>query len=142
MFEQIKRIKMVDKFIIIILTILVINSAVSIFFVDDGTKQTAVKIDLVLRTTLSSIVGYVLSSNFISNKVPTINKCEEIVDEELKKKERNIQLMIIGTVAIVSIITLLIARHFCYDRNLNGLNIALLTDICVGCIGFLIGYTD
>ncbi len=142
MFNQIKRIKMVDKFIIIILIILVINSAVSIFFVDDGTKQTAVKLDLVFRTTLSSMIGYVLSSNFISNKVPTITKVEILVDEELEKREKNIQLMIIGIVAITCIVTLLVARHLCYDHNLNGLNIALLTDICVGCIGFLIGYTD
>ncbi len=143
--EALKKIKLVDIFIIVVLIILIANASFSIFSVDDELRQTATKLDLAFRTTLSSIIGYILSSNFISNKVKLKTKCQMVVDDNAnaeQKKEQNIQLIIIGIVAIVCLLVLLTARHFFSDSELNTLNIALLTDICVGCIGFLIGYTD
>ncbi len=143
--ESLKKIKLVDIFIIIVLIILLANASFSIFSVEDESRQIASKLDLAFRTTLSSIIGYILSSNFISNKVKFKTKCDLIIDDNTKaekKKEQNIQLIIIGTVAIVCLLVLLTARHFFIDVQLNRINIALLTDICVGCIGFLIGYTD
>ncbi len=141
--EALKKIKLVDIFIIVVLIILLINASFSIFMVEEPTKQIASKLDLAFRTTLSSIIGYILSSNFISNKIKMKTKCALVVEKsEEQKKEQNIQLIIIGTVAVICLIVLLIARHFYVDADLNRINIVLMTDICVGCIGFLIGYTD
>ncbi len=142
MLEQLKKIKMVDVFIIIILIILIMNIGASIFIADDVDKQIATRLDLGFRTTLSSIVGYVLSSNFISNKVDEKKECKIIVDEAAKKKEKNVQLYIVGSVAVSTLLLLTVARHFCSDYILNASNVSVIYDICVGCIGFLIGYTD
>ncbi len=142
MIEALKKVKIVDLFIIVILIILLLNASASIFVVESETKQIASNLDLAFRTTLSSIIGYILSSNFISNKIKLKTKCEHIVDDDEKTKEKNVQLIIIGFVAIASLIVLLAARHMCVDNELNTINIALLSDICVGCIGFLIGYSD
>lgn len=97
------------------------------------------KIDLVFRTVLSSIFGYVLSSNFINNKV---EEPKVIEDTENIKKEKNIQVIIIGTMAVVILVVLVITRHFIDSVVLNEAILSQMRDICVGCIGFLIGYVE
>lgn len=136
--EQLKKLKLVDLFIIIILIILFLHLCISLFKGNE-ISQAYAKIDLVFRTVLSSIFGYVLSSNFISNKVA---EPKVIVDKENIKKERNIQVIIIGTMAIIILFMLVITRHFLQDINLNESTLSQMRDICVGCIGFLIGYVE
>ncbi len=136
--QTIKKINMVDIYIIAILLALVFNSSISIFIKDTSDSEVANKVDLVLRTTLASMIGYILSNNFISNKVR-----EQInirVDEAKKEKEKCIQLLLVGTVTIVCLATLILARHINLGRALNIDNISIINDVFVACVGFLIGY--
>lgn len=137
--------------------------------------STTSKIDLTLKTAFSSIFGYILSSNFISNREPKAKNAEketthiknieqntqqntkevEEISEDVNiikndekiapctsVSEKDIQVYIIGTLAIFTIAMLFYARHFCDESTLSPVGLAQMRDVCVTSIGFLIGYVD
>lgn len=153
---------------------LIVHLSMSLFMNTGEGGSTTSKIDLTLKTAFSSIFGYILSSNFISNRetkeVNEVNEVKETAqiknieqntkevkeistnveivksDEKLAPytsvSEKNIQVFIIGTLAIFTIAMLFYARHFCDEATLSPVGLAQMRDVCVTSIGFLIGYVD
>lgn len=59
-----------DKFLLIIMTILMIQTGYSLFF-RETVAQNAASFDIVIRTTSAAIFGYFISSNFRTNRAIT-----------------------------------------------------------------------
>lgn len=150
-----KNICIIDRFLIIIMIILFIQLVITIYVPKMDTDFEARKIDLVLRTTLSSIFGYFLSSNFMRNsrgakfsinntKKEDMTRSENVKDFNtlLEKEEyyKFSQIFIVGAIAIVSIIILVVARNIGIPYNLDTVSaLSQLRDLVGGSIGFLIG---
>lgn len=166
--KSLDKIKPVDRFIIIVLIILLVHSCYSVYINKPAEEIFVSKIDVVIRTVFSSIFGYVLSSNFLrttpeatktlkeevfkisENFVNNIEENVEQFENDLTKaydykysvNNSDIQVYVIGIMAVTTLLVLLCARHFLTEETINQTAIAHLRDICVGSIGFLVGYVD
>lgn len=166
--KNLEKVKPVDRFIILVLIILLFHSCYSIYIDKPNEEIFVSKIDVVIRTVFSSIFGYILSSNFLSsaNNMTNIPKAEvseisknliDSIEEDVQQFEKDfsktindsnnvnnkdIQVYVIGIMAVITLITLLCARHFLTEQTINQTAVAHLRDICVGSIGFLVGYVD
>ncbi len=69
-----KTVKLMDFFLIVILLLLIFQSVYSLFFNDPSDNGPMSRIDLIFRTSLTSIYGYILSANFLSSQSVTPNK--------------------------------------------------------------------
>ncbi len=132
-------IKIVDRFLIVIMVILLMQSIYCIF--DPADTELMSSIDVVLRTTIAAIFGYFISVNFIKSESKQPDEKPRIPDEEntVNDNVSNLQIYIIGSICIVSIFILIIARNF---SGLNTATIPVITqfrDIVCGSIGFFIG---
>lgn len=80
--KSFKRIALIDKCLIIFMTILMIQSIYNLF-ANESISQETNTIDVVIRTTSAAIFGYFLSANFI--KKSTDNNINSVPPEPLKK---------------------------------------------------------
>ncbi len=60
-------IKLVDIFLIIILLLLIFQSIYNLFTNEVSDNDAILRLDLIFRSSLSSIYGYILSANFLNN---------------------------------------------------------------------------
>lgn len=135
--KEIKKLKLVEIYLIVIMIILLAQSIGTLFFPTQY-EATYDRIDVVLRTTMASIFGYFVSSKTLGqskseeiNKPPTINNSS--------KEHPQIQINIIGCLCIFSIIILLLIRYFVLIEDTALGYFALYRDFVSGCIGFLVG---
>ena len=143
--KKIKAIHTVDKFLIIIMLILLLQSVAALFLHRDLITQSN-NIDIIVRTSSASIFGYFLSENFI--KPDTSTKNENIIsissDEILPPNEninssKNIQITIIALISIISLLILLVIRNFFTVSSENIATLSQLRDFVSSGIGFLVG---
>ncbi len=183
------RIKLIDKCILLFLAVLFIQSILGVLVVEMNNDQTQL-IDIVIRTTIASIFGYLVSSNFIKTEVsnservvsdttysvqpkpiplndetptsPTespigkIGFTAEIQSDEVSMGAATVvntntiqtidytfpsklQIIIITTIGLLSLIVLLIVRNLNLIRTETVATISQLRDIVCGSVGFLLG---
>ncbi|WP_053985605.1 hypothetical protein [Niameybacter massiliensis] len=143
-----------DKCVMLFMIILIIDSAYSLFTPIGGKHSAA--IDIVVRTTMASIFGYLLGSNFMIKK-PTTKKqrskkqakieciCKELEeeneneDEPIKEETNNIQVIIATVIGISSLLVLIIARDLVQLPDDALATISQFRSFVSGSIGFLIG---
>ena len=144
-FEKIKSIHTVDKFLIIIMLMLLLQSAMALFIQRDLITQSN-NIDIVVRTSSASIFGYFLSENFI--KPDSSTKNENIItisSDEISPPKKNIyscktiQITIIALISIISLLILLVIRNFFTVSSENIAILSQLRDFVSSGIGFLVG---
>ncbi|MGL6174571.1 MAG: hypothetical protein ACRC1P_08185 [Cellulosilyticaceae bacterium] len=155
-----KRISIKDKALIIIMALLMWQSAY-VLFSGDGANPNSKSIDVVVRTTSAAVFGYFLSANFLNRNAEKEEESKDGVIEEttcvcqtVKKIEKNkvdevedeqyktyfiTQIIIAATIGIVSLIILSIARDIPGIPIESISALAQFRDFVSGCVGFLIG---
>ena len=135
--KEIKKLKLVEIYLIIIMIILLLQSVITLFL-PIKSEDTHDRIDVVLRTTMASIFGYFVSSKALGqSKSEIANKKQISINSS--KEHPEIQISIIGGLCIFSIIILLLIRYFVSIEDTALGYFALYRDFVSGCIGFLIG---
>lgn len=129
-----KSVRLADAFLMIILAILLLQSVV-ILFASPETNDVHSQIDVMLRTTMTSIFGY-----FVSTKAfPDSRHFPLPPTPQHKNPRKNLQTFIIGSLCVFSILVMVLLRFFVPPAE-NALEyIALYHDFISGGIGFLIG---
>lgn len=117
----------------LILILLLATTTSSLFNpLEDGSLSE--KLDVVLRTSLSSIFGYVISS--------TSGNTKEVVVEKSCSSSKSVQIVVVAFVCIYCLVITLICRSNSASLNFTDSSVATITQyrdfICSG-IGALIG---
>lgn len=155
-----RRISIKDKALIIIMAILMWQSAY-ILFIGDGANPNSKSIDVVVRTTSAAVFGYFLSANFLNKNAEKDEDSKEdrieettCICENVKKIERNkadevgdeqyntyfiTQIIIAAAIGIISLIILSVARDIPGIPIESVSALAQFRDFVSGCVGFLIG---
>jgi len=110
-----------------------------------GNEVALKSIEVVFRSSLASVFGFILSSNMKTSKINKAstqnnimrNECEEEIIEHNYKEGNMIQIFIALTICIVSIITIL--TIYVLDITHNIVAITQLRDLMCSAIGFLLG---
>lgn len=117
--------------------ILILQSTVSLFTSSDGMDLSS--IDIVLRTTLSSIYGYIMSMVWSDKpKDETKQGCTNNINSSKLK----LQVLIVSSVCIYCLMILVVIRDFGNYFEFNSSDVATLTlfrDFISGGVGALIG---
>ena len=111
----------------------------------NGNEVALKSIEVVFRSSLASIFGFILSSNMRTSKINKAstqnnimrNECEEEIIEHNYKEGNIIQIFIALTICVVSIITIL--TIYVLDITHNIVAITQLRDLMCSAIGFLLG---
>ncbi|MBN1069047.1 hypothetical protein DVW02_13780 [Clostridium botulinum] len=159
-----------DKCLIIFMIVIFFHVTFDLFIGGNGinSEETVNGIDIIVRTTIASIFGYFISSNFVkdkkevlyekesnkyylenensnkvclndNNKVIINNNNENLEDENKKSRASEEQIVIVFIIGLVSLILLLLVRDFIQVSDLDIPIISQLRDIVCGCVGFLLG---
>ncbi|MDR5588436.1 MULTISPECIES: hypothetical protein [Clostridium] len=159
-----------DKCLIIFMIIIFIHVTFDLFIGGNGinSEETVNAIDIIVRTTIASIFGYFISSNFVKNKKEILdekesNKCylenknsnkaylndnkkliinnnnEHLDGENKQNRASEEQIIIVFIIGLASMILLLLVRDFIQVSNPDIPIISQLRDIVCGCVGFLLG---
>lgn len=139
--------------VLITIGLIVFLSTIGLALYNEGPNSVLKTIEVIFRSALSSIFGFVLSSNLKDNKnkdysVITKNEIEKSIDiseedceEEIKifnyKEGNSVQIMIAFTICIISIVVMLIMYIFSVDHN--DATISQFRDLMCSSIGFLLG---
>ncbi len=123
------------------MSILILQSTFSLFFTpDEGADFSS--IDVVLRTTLSSIYGYIMSMVFNEKKKVKVISTEEKTRQNINSPHLKMQVLIVSSVCIFCLIVLIIIRDFGANFSFDNSDIATLSlfrDFISGGVGALIG---
>ncbi len=160
-----------DKCLIIFMIIIFFHVTFDLFIGGNGinSEETVNGIDIIVRTTIASIFGYFISSNFVKDKKEVLyekesnkyylenknsnkaylndnnkviinnNNNENLEDENKKSRASEEQIVIVFIIGLVSLILLLLVRDFIQVSDLDIPIISQLRDIVCGCVGFLLG---
>lgn len=157
--KGLKKIKLIDRCLIIFMIILMSESIYNLFS-NRVSPINSNDIDIIIRTTSAAIFGYFLSGNFIKkprSKDDNCSKQNEILDKKtilpyeeidtIEEYDKNIkelnasnqQIIIATIIGITALVVLIIARNYI---ELNDKSIAVISqmrDFVSGCVGFLLG---
>lgn len=141
------RVHLVDKCLIVIMAILLLQSAYSLIVHEGGTALSG-DIDTIVRTSAASIFGYFLSANFIRRD----NEKQEVGSESLEQEQDQGHFMVSGRLQILiaagiggfCLLTLILVRDMEGITNVAPPQSAVVTvtqfrDFVSGCVGYLIG---
>lgn len=154
--HAIRGIHLVDKCLILFMSLLLFQLAFSLIFVSKA-GSAAKDFDVIVRTSAAGIFGYFLSGNFVRSskeKRPDIGATEEedkILSQENKYGEREgipvsrLQIVIASAVGLFCLIVLMFLRNvniYIPEWQPSSGELATISqfrDFISGCIGFLIG---
>lgn len=152
------RIQLVDKCLILFFGILLLQSFLSLFGGAPANAE-AGNIDVIVRTSLASIFGYILSANFVRapgekkeqsggepqpGPEPVYTQSMESGEEgeDGEKAAARIQIMTAAAIGMICLAVLLVYRSIGAEGAAAGSATAAaaqLRDFVSGCVGFLIG---
>lgn len=167
LFQSIRRvfskIPLVDKCLLIIFLVLMLQSAYSLFAHSPSNSEIE-HVDVIVRTSAASIFGYLLSANFIlqsrrkwtkedgSNSTISSQSIETDTDDNTPNtgsdepdpvSTERIQIIVAATIGLFCLITLIVLRNTwgtaMAESSGATATIAQLRDFVSGCVGFLIG---
>lgn len=162
-----KRISLIDKCLLIFMTIFMIQIIFNLFVNEVGSENQNL-IDVIIRTSAAAIFGYFISNNNLISKnnqtdlskninnnsdefrsdesIFNNNSKEEKVLQEHKNEDkskneiRDERIIIITVLGVISLLALIIVRNF-FDLNSTATaSITELRDFISNAIGFLLGY--
>lgn len=140
---------LVDKCLILIMTVLLIQSGYSLFTNDDLSKEMNT-IDVTIRASAAAIFGYFLSVNFVrKNEKPKQKEKQAAEDcpyaalpenkDEIQPPACNRQqVFIITAIGLISLLMLLILRNFIPATPQAASTVSQLRDFVSAGVGFLV----
>lgn len=160
-YKSLSKIHLIDKCLILIMFLLLVQSAYSLFSNVEPSFEIST-IDIIVRTTTASIFGYFLSSNFIrqpggesaeqddyNEKELKVSEIETVSQKETAENkgtmtENQLQIIITTSIAVFCLLTLIFVRDTSgfAETDLTPSSLAIISqfrDLVSGCIGFLIG---
>lgn len=137
-----RNVKLVDQYVIIIMVVLLLQSLLTLLLSREP-DLLGVRIDTVLRTTMASIFGYIVSSNFIggrgdSESAEYENK-NNVPQTRQQIRQSEVQIRLVGRICVFSVFVLLIIRYCLQSGDMMTAYVSLYRDFVSGCVGFLIG---
>lgn len=159
--NALSRIRLVDRFLILIMAILLMQSAYTLF-VHETVSQETNSIDIIVRTSAAAIFGYFLSGNFTkrtsSLSTQNIQDCVMTVPEQEAVKSNSsenteaafdeaghisgrcnkLQIAVISVIGIVCLTFLLVLRNFSQITPQTASTVSQLRDFTSACVGFLV----
>ncbi|MEG1744567.1 MAG: hypothetical protein RR951_09115 [Ruthenibacterium sp.] len=151
-----KTIRLADRCLILLMVLLLAQSAYSLFAHEANSQETAA-IDIVVRTTSAAIFGYFLSSNFIKNGMSAAVSRNSPADASVRAASAQIapaaddksqynangeQIIIATAIGVFSLLVLIITRNFVPISPGMTAAISQLRDFVSGCVGFLLGSSE
>ena len=162
--EIFKSIGVKNIFLILFVIILMSQTIYNLF--ENEVKGNSSAIDIVVRTTMAGLFGYIMGKGFAVKKhdITSNNKENEYktyvpveqfgenkqIDEEKNakdtpekpEKDYDFQIIIVGTLGILSLLILIVTRNLNVLTSENIATISQLRDIVSGSTGFLISGSD
>lgn len=143
--RRMRNVKLVDQYVVIVMVILLAQSLLTLCL---GIEQDVlgVRIDAVLRTTMASIFGYIVSSNFVGDKDDGNDSKEATATTAAAPpptkqwiRQSEVQIRLVGRICIFSVFVLLFIRYCLHGEDMLTGYVSLYRDFVSGCVGFLIG---
>lgn len=164
-----KRLQIKDRFLLIFMILLLMQSALNLFVKDLAISETS-PLDIVIRTTSATIFGYFIGIGFLrGTSIPHTKTADESHDWEILQtsnpsspsKESSLrleqehekvahiqekrfvqQITIVATIGIVSLVMLLLASNHGGKATMeNTATLSQLRDFVSGSVGFLVGHS-
>lgn len=139
--------------LLIFIGLIVLLSSIGLALYNKGSNETLKDIEVIFRSALASIFGFVLSSNLNCGKSKNINKfIRSAVDKKIDTNDEDretdienhnyrdgnsIQMIISFAVCIICVLTMLLMYIFNIDHNVA--TISQFRDLMCSSIGFLLG---
>lgn len=145
--QAFSNIHMIDKCLIVIMALLLLQSVYSLVAGGALTAETN-HIDTIIRTSAAAIFGYFLSANFTNSKTKPVAAKEDTAqryDPPSFLKENGLQVIIATIIGIFCIVVLILVRNIPLLNERMGASssatatVVQLRDFVSGCVGFLIG---
>ncbi|BBF45121.1 hypothetical protein lbkm_3880 [Lachnospiraceae bacterium KM106-2] len=134
------RLTLIDRTLIIIMCILMIQIAVSLLLFYDSSETIKTNdIDIVVRTTAAAVFGYFLSGNFTRRLKPRSDCPLTVEAEDRKPTLKEEQVVIVSIFGISALIILILARDFLPFTPYVQSSVSQLRDFVSSCVGFLVG---
>lgn len=135
-----------DRFLLIFMVILQIQTAHNLFFHELVGKDSAT-LDVIIRTTTAAIFGYFISAGFQGESDDSHGEDQVETEEKISNKKDYIrrirqQTIIVATIGISSLLLLILARNYHEATTASHATISQLRDFVSGSVGFLIGHTS
>ncbi|WP_243009122.1 hypothetical protein [Clostridium sp. AM58-1XD] len=151
LYKEYKNIHLVDRFLIIFMAILLIQSAYTLIIQPAATARLN-EIDVIVRTSAASIFGYFLSANFIrrDSHPPDVNG-ESLETAQMDEypsignhvsEGNSLQITAAAAVGLFCLLTLILLRDTRALETASPYASSTITqfrDFVSGCVGFLIG---
>ncbi len=139
--NALNKIRLVDRFLIIIMAILLIQSVYTLF-VHETVSQEENCIDIIVRTSAAAIFGYFLSGNFTKQRSSLQNNTmavsETFRENDTPARCNKLQITVISVIGIVSLICLLLLRNFSQMTPQTASTVSQLRDFISASVGFLV----
>lgn len=139
--------------LLIFIGLIVFLSSIGLALYNEGPNEMLKSIEVIFRSALSSIFGFILSSNLNCGKNKNYNKltrndiennidinkenCKEEIEEFNYKEGNAVQLAIAFTICIICILTMLTMYRLSIVHN--AATISQFRDLMCSSIGFLLG---
>lgn len=149
--NSIKKINFADRFLILFVIMLYLYVTITLF--NQNVPQSANSIDVIIRTALSAVFGYLISKNFSASTSDYQDdvfssgiSSNEILDNisppestsQPKQSCSKIQITLVAIIGFTSLLLLLILKNTSILISEHAAEISQLRDFVSGSIGFLI----
>ena len=139
--EALKGVRLVDRWLLLFMAVLLVQSACSLFF--SARSEEAARVDVIVRTASASIFGYVLSGNF-NRRAPAGQEGAQPPEPpdsgRGRSGENRLQIAAAAGVGLFCLATLLLLRWTGPPEHASATAaVAQLRDFISSCVGFLIG---
>lgn len=164
-----KRLQIKDRFLLIFMILLLMQSALNLFVKDLAISETS-PLDIVIRTTSATIFGYFIGIGFLretgSSHTKTVEESHDSENSQISNpsppsKESSLrseleneqathiqekrfvqQITIVAVIGIVSLLMLLLASNVGGEATMeNTATLSQLRDFVSGSVGFLVGHS-
>ncbi|MEG1813804.1 MAG: hypothetical protein RR337_10955 [Clostridia bacterium] len=146
------RLHLTDKCLLAFMLILFVQTAHNLFF-HELAQQESSALDVIVRTTMAAIFGYLISANF-QNGGKTRPEDEPGAGDEpaaggkaaekanpMAEKRSQLQILVVAAIGILALLLLLIAHNHFALNDAATATISQLRDFVSGSVGFLIGHS-
>lgn len=139
--EAVSKIDLIDRVLMLFMAVLFASLAFSLFE-RGAAPEEAASIDTMVRTSASAIFGYFISGNFLKTGSSPHPKKTPVSSGEASSPPvfccSRLQIVIVSTVGLVSLLLLLIARNYTVLTPEFSATASQLRDFTAAAIGYLV----